>query len=100
MLTRVMKARTGRANIYADLSLPPQNGIKRAPIINIAGRGIRLLIVVLISLNEKAQYFCHKNKEYTGDKAIDGKKFCCTFPRELRMLLDKKSIIRSISKEM
>jgi hypothetical protein len=52
MLTRITKARTGRSNIYIDLSLPFKKGIKRAPQINIAAGGIMLIIIVLFSLYE------------------------------------------------
>jgi len=90
MLTRVAKARTGKTNMKADLSLPLIKGTKRAPTINIAAGGIKLFIVVLVSLEKYAQQFCYENEEHTGDKSIHCKKFRGILPWELSMLVDKE----------
>ena len=57
-----MKARTGNASINRDLSLPLSKGIRSAPKINMAAGGTALIIVILFSLNNEAQYLGYNNE--------------------------------------
>ena len=57
---------------------------------NIAAGGIKLVIVILVSLDKYPQYFCYENKENTGDISIHRKKVRGAFPWEFRMFMNKE----------
>jgi hypothetical protein len=85
-----MNATTGRSNKYTDLSLPLIKGTKRAPTINIADGGIKLVIIVFVSLNKYAQQFCYKDKEDTGAKSVHCKKIRGPLPWKVSVLMNEE----------